>query len=523
MHEQVGAHVLERARRAPVEAQERLHPLPRLGWDLRALKRRVERRDHVGLAPARDQRRPREVDRRELDRRAEQRAHDRVRVVWVGEEAEPGEQVPDLGALEEGSGADEPVGDAALVEGGRDELALVSDGAHEHCAGRRLDAVRDQSLELGGNGLGLRPFVLAPPERDRFEPERTRRPACRLQLLLEPLGARLDDRMGGVEDRLARAVVGLEPDHLRVRISLLEVADVLARSAAEAVDRLVVVADHDDVSPAFDQQPEQLVLRQVRVLVLVDEHGLVPVGHALAHRGTVLEQVDRAHDHLAEVDRAGMVEEAVVVAIEARELELAHAPVANGVVRRAGERLGPVRVLVGGHHLVLEPVDPVESTREERRRVPAQLVVADLQVVGAIHQERKPVGLGDRLEERVEAPLERLLVEEARAERVEGRAVELLVGLVEQLLGAGAHLLGRLRREGEGEHARRVDPLRRQPCDPAGDHAGLAAAGSGKHEQWPARVGDGLLLGVVQAVEQLFAHPTDGNPGFRRLIRSATA
>ena len=86
-----------------------------------------------------------------------------------------------------------------------------------------------------------------------------------------------------------RAVVLLELDHARVGEVLLEVEDVAHVRAAEAVDRLSVVADHREVAvpvghrcappvaapvlrrAAADQQLQQAVLRVVGVLVLVDE------------------------------------------------------------------------------------------------------------------------------------------------------------------------------------------------------------------------------------------------------------
>ena len=125
--------------------------------------------DHVALAPPRDRGAAGEVDRAQLDRRPHQRAHHRTRVLWVGEQAKPGEQVAHLGALEEAGAAHQPVGDAALLQGGRHQLALVAHGAHQHRGLRRVDAVGDQPLELGRDSLGLRALVLAAPERDRVE------------------------------------------------------------------------------------------------------------------------------------------------------------------------------------------------------------------------------------------------------------------------------------------------------------------------------------------------------------------
>ena len=111
------------------------------------------------------------------------------------------------------------------------------------------------------------------------------------QPLGDPAAVVGDHRVGGRQDRLGRAVVLLELDHARVGEVLLEVEDVADVGAAEAVDRLRVVADHREVAmadgpacvgapprvglprrAAADEQLQQPVLRVVGVLVLVHEH-----------------------------------------------------------------------------------------------------------------------------------------------------------------------------------------------------------------------------------------------------------
>ena len=67
------------------------------------------------------------------------------------------------------------------------------------------------------------------------------------------------------------AVVALQPDDLGAGEVLLEAQDVVDLGAAPAVDRLVVVADAADVGRALRQQPQPQVLRDVGVLVLVDQ------------------------------------------------------------------------------------------------------------------------------------------------------------------------------------------------------------------------------------------------------------
>ena len=92
------------------------------------------------------------------------------------------------------------------------------------------------------------------------------------QRLAEPALVVGDEARGGGEDVAGRAVVALQPDHLGAGKILLEAQDVVDLGAAPAVDRLVVVADAADVGRALRQQPQPQVLRDVGVLVLVDQH-----------------------------------------------------------------------------------------------------------------------------------------------------------------------------------------------------------------------------------------------------------
>ena len=67
-----------------------------------------------------------------------------------------------------------------------------------------------------------------------------------------------------------------------------------------------------------------------------------------------------------------------------------------------------------------------------------------------------------------------------------------------------AHLAGGLVRERDREDLVRLHPDRGdQVGDAVGEHAGLARAGAGDHEQWALRVQDGLPLRRVQIGEVL--------------------
>ena len=166
-NEDVGPHLLERRRSRGVELQEGLDPVARLGRQLRALERGLERRDHVEPAPAGDRGASREVDRAKLHRRPGQRPDHRGGVGGVGEHPKPREHVADLGPLEQGGVAGESKRDRALLERGRRQPGLSPARADDHAdrLGRDL-ARREQMLDLARGRLRLGPLAPAPPEPD---------------------------------------------------------------------------------------------------------------------------------------------------------------------------------------------------------------------------------------------------------------------------------------------------------------------------------------------------------------------
>ena len=92
------------------------------------------------------------------------------------------------------------------------------------------------------------------------------------EVLGEALARLADHRVGGREDRLGRAVVLLQRDDARRRVEEPgEVEDVADLGAAEAVDRLGVVADDGQAAPVGLQPEQDLRLQPVGVLILVDE------------------------------------------------------------------------------------------------------------------------------------------------------------------------------------------------------------------------------------------------------------
>ena len=68
-----------------------------------------------------------------------------------------------------------------------------------------------------------------------------------------------------------RAVVELEMDHFGVGIVVLEVEDVADVGLPPAVDRLIGIADDEEIAVLAGQRGDEHVLDAVGVLVLVDQ------------------------------------------------------------------------------------------------------------------------------------------------------------------------------------------------------------------------------------------------------------
>ena len=83
----------------------------------------------------------------------------------------------------------------------------------------------------------------------------------------------IDDGIGGSKDRLGRAVVAIERDHVSGGTEMAgKVEDVAHRRGAERIDRLGVVADDGEPAPVWLQRQQDRSLQAVGVLVFVDQH-----------------------------------------------------------------------------------------------------------------------------------------------------------------------------------------------------------------------------------------------------------
>ena len=177
------------------------------------------------------------------------------------------------------------------------------------------------------------------------------------------------------------------------------------------------------------------------------------VGDPRAHARLGAQQAEGVEHEVAEVARARLLQPAVVGGVDGGELALA--------VGLGAERLRPRAVVLVRDELVLEAVDAGDDRAEQLARVAADVVRGERQLVDPLEQHREAVRGRDRRRERVEPCLERLVVQDVRAEAVDGGDGELLEAAVERRLQALAQAVG----GGLGD-GQREDRLGREPCSP---------------------------------------------------------
>ena len=399
-------------------------------------------------------------------------------VVLVGQQAKPGAQILDFGAVEKALSARNLVRDLGLAQRGFQQAALVV-GAVEY--GKVLEllvrAVGAQALDAGHHALGLVFLVVGIGHAHRLAVAQ-RAP----QFFGKQLGIGADHVVGGLQNCGSGSVVLLQLHHLELRKIHRQLPQVIERGAAPAVDALVVVAHSGEAGVGLagvaHQQLEQVVLRGVGVLVFVHQHigqCLLPFG---AHVGVVLQKFQRQADQVVKV-HALVGQQPLFVALHH------HGGAAVALVaRRLRQRGGGVQALV------LPQADlPLPLPRYGRVGGAAAIFEQAQHVVAIQNAE---VGL--EIERRA------VFAQHAHAQRVKGADDDFFGGLADQPLGAFAHFGGGLVGEGDGGNALRRAARLDQPCDLVRDDPRFARPRPGQHQTRPVQVVDCFLLRDVEAI-----------------------
>ena len=298
------------------------------------------------------------------------------------------------------------------------------------------------------------------------------------EVLRVTTGVFRDDGIRGVEDRLGRAEVLLEHDHLGVGESLFELQNVAHVGRAKAVDGLVRVAHHAEVAMFGREHHHQFVLHAVGVLELIDQKvlkaHLVGLEHpsVLAHhQHGVHQEVVEVHgvrgaqslrvgeEHLGDAATLGVVPEGVEIRLGREHLVLR-----RGDRRRDAPWAEPLGVEVEFLH------DPLD-----RRLGVAGVVDGEAPLVA------EHVGVG---------------AQHAKARRVKRGHPHRTSVLAHQLHHAPSHLVGRLVGEGDGHDLVGPSvPGREQVRDSPRQDPRLTRARTGDHQQRSSALHDRRALG----------------------------
>jgi hypothetical protein len=112
-----------------------------------------------------------------------------------------------------------------------------------------------------------------------------------------------DHRVGGIEDVGAGTVVLFQLERDSTGVVAQEALHVLDLGAAPAVDRLVVVADHEHLPGLAGEQAHEAVLDGVGVLELVDQHLAEAMAVMRQQRRGVAQHFMRAQQQFGEIDQ----------------------------------------------------------------------------------------------------------------------------------------------------------------------------------------------------------------------------
>ncbi|OIQ66260.1 hypothetical protein GALL_521730 [mine drainage metagenome] len=204
--------------------------------------------------------------------------HERRVVVVVDPQPKPGTQVLDLGPVKKAGAARHLVRNLRLAQGFLERLGLVV-GAVQHgkiapCLELRPGLVQTtgtQTLDARHGALSLVFFGVGIHHPHRFTFTQ-----ITPQVFGKQLGVGANHMVGGTQDGAGRAVVLLKLDHFEPGKVDRQSFQVVQRGPAPAVNRLVIVTHGGKTGllwpVASHQQLQQLVLRGVGILVLIDKN-----------------------------------------------------------------------------------------------------------------------------------------------------------------------------------------------------------------------------------------------------------
>ena len=400
-------------------------------------------------------------------------------VVGLHEHPQERHHVFDLAAVEERPAAHELIGDVSSSQFLLEGPGLLTGADEDHGFGGDDEPLPQQALDVGDHSAGFVDLVLRLDDRRRHAWS-----SRGDQRLAVPASVPLDQHVGRPDDLGRGAVVFLEPHDPRAGPAAGEVEDVRHLGPAPGVDRLVVVTHHADAAMVAGERRENPLLDTARILVFVDQQVVEAAGLNAADVLMLGEELIHEQQQVVEVDCAGGLQGVLVAAVAGRGERPAVVGVGRDGVHRHVGTDGPALPTAHAIEQVGRPEHGVGDLQFLEHAAGRGLLLAAV-------DDREPFGV---------AETGGVPPQDADTQRVDRGNLGLLVEpFLQSLSRPGEHLAGSFVGEGHRENPRGLGAPPHQVADPRNDHAGLARAGAGEHEEGPRRRGDGLGLSRVES------------------------
>ena len=228
------------------------------------------------------------------------------------------------------------------------------------------------------------------------------------------------------------------------------------------------------------EQRDQTILRDVDVLILIDQDVFELVLILLAHGFVALEQIDRANDEVVEVQAVRLAQTPLVLGVD-----VGH-PLAE-------ERSLLLVELVGPNQRVLRLADFVQACARR------ELALIVIEIVENIFHELALIRIVDDRKARRDAALAPVAAQNAHAHRVERSDPEIARRGTDHALEPRLHFARGLVGKGHRKDAIRSNfVLSEQQGNAVREHTRLAASGTGEYQNGTIGLPDGGSLHVVE-------------------------
>ena len=296
-----------------------------------------------------------------------------------------------------------------------------------------------------------------------------------------PVPVVVDDRVGCVQHHLRRPVVLFQLHHKSVRIDFFKIKNIPDIGSPELIDRLIVVAYDAQIASAGllrpGQQPDQLELSRIGVLVLVDHNIAEPVLIVTQNVLPRVEQLHRFHQQIVKIQRVVLVQQPLIFLVRLADLLLHEVVLMRLLIAPRRQQL----ILRGGNCGENRPLPQLLRIDPQ---IPAHLLHQRLLVIRVIDGEVRLV-----------ADLLDVPPQDPDAHGVKGRNPDGFRPETDQFVNPLAHLLRGFVCEGDCEDVPRIHAaLIHQIGNSVGDDPRFARAGAGQNQHRSLRVLDGLPL-----------------------------